>query len=52
MFPLVVGWNSQLMGWVGLDRVTQNGPVDNSDCCSVGKLYNKSTTNLDNGVSA
>jgi len=23
------GWVSQLMGWVGLDRVAQNGPMDN-----------------------
>jgi len=25
-----LGWVSQLMGWVGLGRVTQNGPMDNS----------------------
>jgi len=25
-----LGWVSQLMGWDGLDRVAQNGPMDNS----------------------
>jgi len=28
-----MGWVSQLMGWVGLVRVTQNGPV--GDNCGV-----------------
>ena len=27
--PLVVGWVGSVGWWVGLDRVTQNGPMDN-----------------------
>ena len=34
IFPLVVGWVGSISWRVGLDRVTQNGPVDNSGCAS------------------
>ena len=31
VYRVGLGWVTQLMGWVGSGRVTENGPTDNSD---------------------
>jgi len=37
-----LGWVSQLMGWVGSGRVTQNGPMDNSGWTSSKSRFSNS----------
>ena len=43
---VVLGWVGSVSGWVGLGRVTQIGPVDNSE------LNIKCTTNRSSKISA